>query len=94
MSQTQEDRRQEMLRAVQAGLSQAAQTPLSLAQFKLMRDKQTLNARVGQVVKAVVTDVCSNGTLRIALEDEQTTRLVQLDDVSFPLANSRDVEER
>lgn len=63
-------------------------------EWKLIKSRETMASKVNQVVKAYVTGICSDGTLRIVLEQETISRLASLDDVSFPDPTSPDLEER
>jgi hypothetical protein len=75
-------------------IQQIGSSPITMDEWKLLKSRETMASKVNQIVKAYVTGICSDGTIRLVLEHETVSRLASFDDVSFPNPTSPDLEER
>jgi hypothetical protein len=92
-TQKEEARREEMRQRIDQ-IKSLCTKGLAFSTFQELAAKETIASRVNTTSHAYVQGVLSNGMLRISIENEPSVRLVELDDVSFPLATSTNTEER
>jgi hypothetical protein len=63
-------------------------------EWKRMKVRESMASQVNTIKRGYVAGICSNGSLRLVLENEMVSRLANWDDISFPDPLSGDLEER